>query len=99
MELSEVVIVSVYSSPNKELMEYELQLEELVDFVAQCRKPVVIGGGFNSRLRSWGDTLDTERGWVLVEAMASVDSVCTNRGTRPTCERGLGSVSRGPNVC
>lgn len=86
VELSEVVVASVYCLPNTEMAAFAEEVKES-DFARRWSKPLIIGGDFNSRLRVWNDTSNTARGWVPVDAMASVDIVCTNRGTSPTYVR------------
>lgn len=69
LELSQVVAVSVYSSPNLQ-MRYTLnKIEELAKFTRRWHKPMVIDRDFNDRMRLWGETCDSARGKVLVEAM------------------------------
>ncbi|XP_070851477.1 uncharacterized protein [Drosophila suzukii] len=58
-------------------------MQEIADD-ARGRSPILIAGDFNARSTKWGSASTTQRGTILLEAVASLNVCLLNEGNRPT---------------
>ena len=77
VEFRDLVLVSVYFSPNGQDEDFEDLLDEL-ERITRKTKKVVIGGDFNARTASAGDTITNRRGQILEEWLAKNDLLILN---------------------
>lgn len=92
-ELDEMVVVSVYLSPNDSLQEMVDSLDSLSDFCHQQTKGLLIGGDFNAKSPAWTGGPADRRGRVVMDFAGSLDLTLLNDGVTPTWEaRGLRSI-------
>lgn len=87
-KISDLVIISVYNSPNADL---ENMLEEIADCISQSQyKNMIIAGNFNARSVRWEDRITSERGEILEAWANQLDLRLVNEGGTPTCSRPQG---------
>lgn len=84
--LGEIILVSVYISPNCPLLAYIKFLRSLTEVLEEyAGVHVIVAGDFNARSVAWGDRRTNGRGDFLAEAMAALDLRIANEGNAPTC--------------
>lgn len=84
----DIVIVGIYFSPNKSLIEFESFLGGLGAFIGQYLPcSVLILGDFNAKSPAWGSPVTNARGEELEEWTALMGLVVVNRGSVQTCIR------------
>lgn len=77
-KIDELVIASIYSSPNSDL---ENILEEITEHISQLQyKNIIIAGDFNARSVRWEDRLTNERGEILEFWADQLDLRLANEG-------------------
>ncbi|XP_046742523.1 uncharacterized protein LOC124409151 [Diprion similis] len=90
----DIVLVSVYISPNVSLDEYSAYLDDLTSAIQSTGangRGVVVGGDFNGRSRMWDPSGVNQRGELLEGWAASCGLCLHNDGRTPTCVRPQGS--------
>jgi len=84
----EIVVVGVYSSPNRSLAEFEEFLDRVtVAIWPLLPGPVLVMGDFNAKSAEWGSPRSDARGETLVEWANALGFVVLNRGSEHTCVR------------
>ncbi|XP_052858139.1 uncharacterized protein LOC128265930 [Drosophila gunungcola] len=61
-------------------------MQEIADD-ARGRSPILIAGDFNAWSTTWGSASTTQRGTILLEALASLNVCLLNEGNRPTLSK------------
>lgn len=84
VELESVVIYSCYVSPNITISEFENYLYEIKTSMGLQKKPVIIGGDFNSTPTINGKVAKGERGRIFDEWLSSCALTVANCGNVPT---------------
>jgi len=74
---------SCYIAPSVHISEFRTIMQEIADD-ARGRSPILIAGDFNARSTKWGSASTTQRGTILLEAVASLNVCLLNEGNRPT---------------
>lgn len=86
-----IVIVAVYFSPNRALVEFESFLVEVRAIVEQSgTHPVIVAGDFNAKSMAWGSPATDARGEMLEEWALTTGLSILNRGSEHTCVRQQG---------
>lgn len=80
-------IYSCYFSPNGDILDFELMLEEIANLVRSNHEKAIIAGDFNAKSPEWGMTIADRRGQIVSEWIAANDFVVINQGNEPTFER------------
>jgi hypothetical protein len=91
VELSNMMLISTYVSPNVEPQVFSRFLGELEIFVRSTLKEVIICGDLNAKSPRWGCRYEDARGIELMEFVDGLGLQCLNVGDTPTFERGLSS--------
>ncbi|XP_075210500.1 uncharacterized protein LOC142317836 [Lycorma delicatula] len=87
LEIEDILVCSVYMSPNVELGVFEETLDELSRLRNAVCKDVVICGDFNAKNVAWGAGVTDRRGLFLEELMAVLGLICLNDGELLTLVR------------
>lgn len=90
VELQDLVIFSIYYSPNRPLLEFATRLDALLAVLLRSVKPVILAGDFNAKAPDWGCPHLDNRGRVLLDCVATAGLNVLNIGTTPTFQRGGG---------
>lgn len=80
-------IYSCYSSPNGDLHDLNIMLEEIASLVRSNNEKAIIAGDFNAKSPQWGMAFSDRRGQIITEWIAANDYVVINQGDKPTFER------------
>ncbi|XP_075210296.1 uncharacterized protein LOC142317623 [Lycorma delicatula] len=78
LETADILVCSVYGSPNVELGVFEETLDELSRLRNAVCKDVFICGDFNAKNAACGDGVTDRRGLLLKEVMAGLGLICLN---------------------
>ncbi|XP_076239709.1 uncharacterized protein LOC143182548 [Calliopsis andreniformis] len=73
--VDEIMIVSVYISPNIKKMEYTAILEDIVKLRKETKGDMILAGDFNAKSSAWGSKQNDERGNLLYEAINNINLV------------------------
>ncbi|XP_066906370.1 uncharacterized protein [Halyomorpha halys] len=85
--INDVYIFSCYAYPSITIEDFANLLDRIV-LEANCHKPAIIAGDFNTWATEWGSRLTNRRGEVPFEAFAQMsDMFLMNNGTNPTFTR------------
>lgn len=87
--LNNILIVSVYISPNITHREAEKILEDLGLELNTWKGHLLIGGDFNAKSKDWGSAINNKRGYLMKEWMAEHNLYLLNDGSTPTFLRGI----------
>lgn len=87
IELRDLVIASVYTSPNEPIQRFEDTLLGLQNLKRSKRKGVLICGDFNAKAPAWNPGRANARGNCLADWMAGEDLLVMNDGFTPTWRR------------
>ena len=79
-------ICSCYAPPSWSIEQFDRMLDKLTEKLA-TKSSVVIGGDFNAWAKEWGSKTTNPRGLNLLEALAKLDVVLANTGTKSTFYR------------
>lgn len=88
LDTGDVVIYSCYFSPNTEISDFELALNELKESLLSNGKQSIVCGDFNAKAPEWGMSYTDRRGDIVTGWMAELSLVPVNVGTEPTFVRG-----------
>jgi hypothetical protein len=78
-----IIIISMYSSPNEPISVLENTLEEIGTKVRSFTGEAVIGGDFNAKSPLWNETRTDPRGIVVAEWIAKENLIIQNQGYVP----------------
>jgi len=78
-----ITFYSCYIAPSAHISEFRTIMQEIADD-ARGRSPILIAGDFNAWSTTWGSASTTQRGTILLEAVASLNVCLLNEGNRPT---------------
>lgn len=87
--IENILIYSVYISPNITDIETENILENLGQDLNSWSGLTLIGGDFNAKATDWGSTKNNKRGNMMKEWMAEKNLYLLNDGLKPTFNRGI----------
>nr|XP_041633179.1 uncharacterized protein LOC121503116 [Drosophila kikkawai] len=76
-------IYSCYLAPSLHIDAFRDILQEIARD-ARGRSPVLIAGDFNAWSTAWGSSKTTQRGTILLDALATLDVCLLNDGARCT---------------
>ncbi|KAJ8928985.1 hypothetical protein NQ314_018377 [Rhamnusium bicolor] len=76
-----------YASPNKDIEDLEVTLQEIGDRVMEKNECALVVGDFNAKSPQWGMRAIDTRGRVLTEWIAQLDLAIPNVGDAPTFVR------------
>jgi len=87
-----LTIYSCYIVPSVQIREFRAIMQEIADD-ARGGPPILIAGDFNAWSTTWDSASTTQRGTILLEAVASINVCLLNEGNRPTFSKsGLESI-------
>lgn len=87
-----LLILSCYASPNREIAVFEDFLREISVVIAGTpHNHLIIAGDLNAKSQLWGSRKENMRGEILEEWAHSQDLRLANLGDEPTCIRHNGS--------
>lgn len=89
-ETEEFVLYSVYISPNLDLEDFEVGLQELRMNLRTNSKNIVVAGDFNAKSTTWGGQQNDARGRILSEWIEENNLSLLNDGEKPTLMRSTG---------
>lgn len=83
-------MISCYFSPNLDLDEFIVFLEDMSAAIRMIGGSFIICGDFNAKSSLWGSATFNDRGYCLEDWAAEIDLRVLNIGTEPTCVRPQG---------
>lgn len=87
----DIMIIGVYFSPNKPLVEFEAFLDRLGAIVRRTAPGnVIVLGDFNAKSTAWGSPVTDERGEAVEDWAALCGLALLNTGSTDTCVRQRG---------
>lgn len=90
-ECKGLYFTSIYCSPSGTMETFKRTLRQLKQDLSDLKaKSFVIGGDFNARSTTWGDTCVNTRGAYLDSWAVDNRFLIANRGKKPTCIRHRG---------
>jgi hypothetical protein len=89
MELSDMLLINVYVSPNIPVEDWRRHIQELEAFLSCKQKEAIVCGDFNAKSPRWGCSYENTRGAELVELFDGLGMICLNIGDTPTFQRGI----------
>lgn len=78
MELSELVLISAYISPNSGWERFKAFLADLEEHIKGTRKPIVLTGDFNAECLELGEHRSTGMRYELSTMLSSVGMTVVN---------------------
>lgn len=92
VKFKNLIIISVYISPNVNHITFRSFLDEISDIILQCRgKRILVCGDFNAFSTFWGSAYINRRGDSLMNWASGLNLCLANTGDVPTCVRAQGS--------
>jgi len=84
----EIAIVGVYFSPNRDLNQFRVYLDQVAAAIRRhLPGPMLVAGDLNAKSVDWGSPATDARGQELAEWGAELGLVVLNRGSTHTCVR------------
>ena len=77
-----------YFPPSDEIDDFARSLDTVVASASTSRLPIMIVGYFNIWAAEWGSMNTNERGFMLLEAFATIELEIANKGKTPTYSKG-----------
>lgn len=92
VNMNNVLLISCYISPNCNLAEYRIFLDELTDILSSARnRQVLLAGDFNAHSPHWGSSFTSSKGELLENWASGLVLRLVNIGNVATCVRWNGS--------
>nr|XP_041633184.1 uncharacterized protein LOC121503124 [Drosophila kikkawai] len=82
-KIHEVTVYSCYLAPSMHIDAFREVVQEIAQD-ARGRSPVLIAGDFNAWSTAWGSSRTTQRGTILLDALATLNVCLLNDGNRCT---------------